>query len=103
VTLVLKHREGRPSLRLKGEVDVAHAVEAKAFWVRALASGKELTAKLERAADMDCTAFHLIHGMQLNATIAGTGFAVEGEAPLQVSAAITHAGYEELTAPKAER
>lgn len=102
VTLVLEEREGQSLVRLEGDLNIAHAVEAKALWSKALASGKTLAVKLDSATDLDITALQLLYAARRQATSAGIGFVVEGEIPVEISAAMTDAGFEELSVSRVD-
>src|SRR5580698_2980326 len=84
--ITLNEDELRFLIRLEDEVNITVARELKNLLVQGLASGKDLCVDLERTTELDVTALQLVWAAGREARGAGTGFAITGAVPEQLSA-----------------
>ena len=98
--ITLEEEEGRFLIRLADEVNITLARELKNLLVQGLASGRDLCVDLERATELDVTALQLLWAAGREARGAGTGFAITGPVPEELSTAVAEAGFEKFLAPK---
>jgi hypothetical protein len=90
-------RDGAIStVRLDGDVDIGAALELKALFVDALASGRELRVRLDGASCLDIAIFQLIWVARREAVRAGLEFSIEGHVPEEIALAMAEAGLEAL-------
>jgi len=99
VPVALEQNDGLSLIRLEGAIDIGCAAELKGLLVQALGGGKPIGVSLAGATDLDVTAVQLLWAATRQANAAGVGFALEGQAPEQVSAALADAGFERFPVP----
>jgi anti-anti-sigma regulatory factor len=98
VGITLEHGEESSEVGLEGVIDIATAAELKTALMDALKTGKAVRVALGRAADLDVTAVQLLWAAEREARASGVGFALQGQAPETVAAALADAGFEALQA-----
>jgi anti-anti-sigma regulatory factor len=79
---------------LEGVIDIASAAELKTLLLDALKSGSGLSVSLDRCTDLDVTAIQLLWAAEREARASSVGFALAGQVPETVSAALKDAGFE---------
>jgi len=92
--VTLEQDDALGTIRLEGAVDIGCAAELKEMLLDALASGKEVRVALDGATGLDVTAIQLLWAAERAAKGAGIGFAIEGQTPEPVLAALADAGFE---------
>jgi anti-anti-sigma factor len=96
MAVTLEQNEAQCVIRLEGEIGIASAAELKKLLLQALTSGGELRVDLERATEMDVTAWQLLWAVEREARGSGVGFALAGRVPEEISAAVREAGFDEF-------
>ncbi len=99
MAVAMDESEGQCVIRLDGEVGIACAQELKKVMLQALASGKELQVDLRCATELDVTAIQLLWAAEREARKFGRRFVLAGEAPAEIVAAVTEAGFEAFPVP----
>lgn len=94
--VTLEQSEKLSLIRLEGAVDIASAADLKKVLLEALESGTEVRVSLEGATDLDVTAVELLWAAEREAGRSSVTFALAGEAPERVTAALIHAGFEKF-------
>lgn len=84
---------GMRFIRLEGEVNIASASELKKLLLEALAADGEVRVDLERAAELDVTAWQLLWAGEREARACGKGFSVAGQVPEEVLLSMGEAGW----------
>lgn len=94
---VLDENSEKLLVRLKGDVNIAEAVELKVLLVKALASKKELCVNLEGATDMDISTMQLLVATAHDAAKSNMRFKIESLVPNDISLAMAHAGFRKFS------
>jgi ABC-type transporter Mla MlaB component len=94
VSIHLHESDATYALRLDGEVGIERAVELKECLMRGLASGLALLVNVEDVTGVDVTTLQLLWAAQREASVAKTGFALDGRIAANVIAALNEAGFE---------
>lgn len=97
--ITVEQREGSTAICLAGVIDIASAAELKATLLIALERDVTMYVAFDPHADLDVTAVQLLWAAEREARGAGLGFALEGEVPEPVSAALKEAGIERFPVP----
>ncbi len=84
---------------MEGEINIAAAAELRNVLLQALASEKEVRVDLERATELDVTAWQLLWAAERGARGSGRGFALAGRLPEEILAAAMDAGLEKFPVP----
>lgn len=83
-------------IRLEGAIDIGCAAELKDLLVQELKSGSAVRVSLESATGLDVTAAQLLWIASREAKMAGVEFAMEGQTPEPVRAALVIVGMREF-------
>jgi anti-anti-sigma factor len=94
--LTLEQGETASVVRLEGEVDISLAAELKGLLLQALSTGRETHLSLARVTALDVTAVQVLWAAERNARTSGVAFALDGQVPEPVSAALKNAGFDEF-------
>jgi len=92
----LQKDRGLCVIHLDGEINITSATALKEALLRALESGTELRADLERATELDITALQLLWAAEREARGAGKVFTVLGAVPDRILQATAEAGLEKF-------
>ena len=92
MSIPLEQNESLSVIHLEGAIDIASAAELKELLLKALGDPGEVLVSLERATGLDVTAIELLWAAGREAKKSGPGFALVGQAPEEVSAALADAG-----------
>lgn len=101
IGVTLETTDERVVVCCEGAVGIACAAELKGLLLEALGSGKEVRVSLEGAICLDVTAVQLLWAAERQAKGAGIGYAVLGEVPEGLLAAVSAAGFERFPVPEA--
>jgi anti-anti-sigma regulatory factor len=94
VSITLEQSESLSVIRLEEVVGIASATELKELLLKALSFGKEVRLAVDKATELDVTAVELLWAAAREARKTGVGFALSGQAPEAISAALADAGIE---------
>jgi anti-anti-sigma regulatory factor len=94
------NQDGHSSLiRLDGAIDISCAAELKEANLKAIQAGKPVQIVLEGATCLDVTAMQILWAAERAARAQGLGFALEGQVPEALGAALRDAGWEGFPLP----
>ncbi len=96
VPVTFVQNEGFCLIQLEGEINIASAAELKQCLLQALASGQELRLDIERATELDVTAWQLLWVSERAARGAGRGFRLAGRVPEEIAGFLDDGGFEKF-------
>ena len=100
VGITVEQGEESTVIGLEGSIDIASASELKSTLLDALKAGKAVRVAPRANADFDVTAIQLLWAAEREARGSGVGFALGGQVPAPVSAALKEAGFERFPVPE---
>lgn len=86
-------------IRLEGAIDISCAAALKEANLKAIAAGKPVQIALEGATSLDVTAMQILWAAEGAARAQGLGFALQGQLPEVLCAALRDAGWEGFPLP----
>jgi anti-anti-sigma regulatory factor len=99
LAITVEHREDSSAICLGGTIDIALAAELKTTLLDALMKSKVVLVALDSNAGLDVTAIQLLWAAEREARASGVSFALQGQVPGPVSAALKEAGFEKFPVP----
>jgi anti-anti-sigma regulatory factor len=85
-------------IRLQGAIGIGCAQDLKELLLQGLKTGSEVRVELAEATDLDVIAVELLWAAEREAKASSVKFAIEGQTPEPVSAALAEAGFESFAA-----
>ena len=78
MSIALNESDESSLVRLDGAIDISSAADLKTALIGALQNGKQVCVSVEKASDLDVTAFQLLWAAKREAERLGVPFALEG-------------------------
>ena len=97
--LHLSQSKTMSTVSLDGAIDIASSAELKKALVDALAAEKKVSVALGKVTDLDVTAVQLLWAARREAQLAGVDFALDGQEPQEIRAALFDAGFDLYATP----